>query len=208
MLPSRRKPFRKVKDELCEHFKLRDLGPTHFLLGVEIKRNRAKRTLWLSQRQYILDILARFSMSDCNPVATPMLAGQRLDAEMCPTTDEGKKDMAGVPYLQAVGALLYLAIATCPDIPYAVGVLARYSHNPGPAHWTAVKHLFHYLKGTLDLTLVYSPVPGASLFLTYTDSDHGGDKDTEVHWWLFCQDGFWSYQLEQQVAVNCDFVYH
>ena len=170
--------IQKVKDELREHFKLRDLGPTHFLLGVEIKRNRAKRTLWLSQRQYILDILGRFNMSDCNPVSTPMLAGQRLDAEMCPTTDEGKKEMAGVPYLQAVGALLYLAIATRPDISYAVGVLARYSHNPGPAHWTAVKHLFRYLKGTLDLALVYSPVPGAPLFLTYTDSDHGGDKDT------------------------------
>jgi hypothetical protein len=107
-----------------------------------------------------------------------MLAGQCLDASMCPTTDEDKDKMKAIPYLQAVGALLYLAIATCPDISFAVGVLAHYSHNPGPAHWTAVKHLFRYLKGTLDLALVYRPVPNAPLFLTFTDVAHGDDKDT------------------------------
>jgi len=160
-----------VKDQLRQHFKLRDLG-------VEIKRDRSNLTLSLNQHQYILDILARFNMSDCNPVTTPMLAGQHLNAEMCPTTDKDKEQMKAIPYLQAVGSLLYLAIATRPDISYTVGVLARYSHNPGPAHWAAVKHLFRYLKGTLDLALVYKPVPNAPLFLTYTDAAHGDDKDT------------------------------
>jgi hypothetical protein len=53
-----------------------------------------------------------------------------------------------------VGALLYLAIATRPDILYVVRVLLRLSKNPGPCHWTAVKHLFCYLKGTLDYKLL------------------------------------------------------
>ena len=59
--------------------------------------------------------------------------------------------MKKIPYLNAVGALLYLATCTRPDISYAVGVLARFAADPGPAHWTAVKHLFRYLKGTVDL---------------------------------------------------------
>ena len=74
---------------------------------------------------------------------------------------------------------MYLAISTCPDIAYAVGVLSRFSSNPGKEHWAAVKHLFRYLKGTLDYRLSYSPDPTfTSLFTTYSDADHGGCKDT------------------------------
>ena len=65
----------EFKADLAKHFKLRDLGPTSFLLGVAIDRDRSKRTLSLSQRQYILDLLQRFNFSDCSPVATPMNLG-------------------------------------------------------------------------------------------------------------------------------------
>jgi hypothetical protein len=78
----------------------------------------------------------------------------RLSATMSPQTPEEKAEMVGVPYINAVGALLYLAIATQPDILYVVRVLLRLSKNPGPCHWTAVKHLFCYLKGTLDYKLL------------------------------------------------------
>ena len=65
---------------------------------------------------------------------------------------------------------------------WAVGVLARFSSNPGTAHWAAVKHLFRYLKGTLDYKLVYAPDPSSlfpsSLFVAYSDADHGGCKDS------------------------------
>ena len=139
-----------------------------------------------------------------------MLAGQCLDPEFCPVTEQDKEEMKSVPYLQGVGALLYLAIATRPDISFAVGVLARYSHNPGPAHWTAVKHLFRYLKGTLDLALTYAPVPGAPLFLRFTDAAHGDCKETgkSTSGYLVMMGTGAIHQLEQQVAVYCDSVYH
>lgn len=82
-----------------------------------------------------------------------------------------------MPYINAVGALAYLAVATRPDIAYAVGVLVRFSKNPGKRHWRAVKHLFRYLKGTLDLKLTYSPSSSRELFSTFTDADHGGNPD-------------------------------
>jgi len=45
-------------------------------------------------------------------------------------------------------------------------------------HWKAVKHLFRYLKGTVDLKLVYKPNPGQTdRFITFCDADHGGNKD-------------------------------
>ena len=55
----------------------------------------------------------------------------------------------------------------------------RFNTNPGRAHWAAVKHLFRYLKGTMDYRLTYSPDSSTSeLFVGYSDADHGGDKDT------------------------------
>ena len=65
-----------------------------------------------------------------------------------------------------------------PDIAYAVEVLCRFSANPGPAHWKAVKHLFKYLKDTVGYQLTYQPdsKPSSLLFTAYSDADHGSDK--------------------------------
>ena len=68
----------ELKADLAKDFKLQDLGPTSFLLGVAMDRDRSECTLSLSQCQYILDLLQRFNFSDCSPVATPMDPGLRL----------------------------------------------------------------------------------------------------------------------------------
>jgi hypothetical protein len=168
----------KVVEDLKSHFKLRDLGPTHFLLGIHITRDLTNHTISLSQRQYIINVLECFGMSDCKPVLTPMDPSLSLTSDMCPKTEEDVAEMRNVPYLVAVGSLMYLATTTRPDIAYTVGVLGRFNHNPGPRHWLAVKHLLRYLKGTMDYKLVYGPdEDGSELFTTYTDADHGGNKD-------------------------------
>ena len=60
----------KAVEDLSKHFKLRDLGPTEFILGVHVVRNRANRTITLSQRQYIVDMLERYGMAECNSIGT------------------------------------------------------------------------------------------------------------------------------------------
>jgi hypothetical protein len=105
--------------ELAKHFKLRDLGPTNFLLGINIGRDRPNRTISLSQPQYIVNMLERYGMTDCKPVSTPMDPGIRLDASMGASTPEDIAFMQTIPYLNAVGALLYLATTTRPDISNA-----------------------------------------------------------------------------------------
>ena len=172
--------IQRVKAELKARFKLRDLGPTTFLLGVGVERDRTNHILHLSQRQYIIDLLERYNHADCSPVGTPMDPGTKLTIEQAPSTPEEIEQMKTVPYIHAVGSLMYLAVATRPDIAYAVGVLARFNSNPGKAHWNAVKHLFRYLKGTLDYKLTYGPSSSTTteMFQTYSDADHGGDKDS------------------------------
>ncbi|THG95562.1 hypothetical protein EW145_g7936 [Phellinidium pouzarii] len=116
--------------------------------------------------------------SNCTTVTTPLPDGHRLSKAMAPKDAEEIAFMKTVPYRQLVGALMYLAVATRPDISYAVGVLARFSSNPGPGHWKAAKHLCRYLQGTKDMKLTYAPDPHApELFTTFSDADHGGDED-------------------------------
>ena len=79
-------------------------------------------------------MLERYGFSSCSPVSTPLNPGTTLTQDQCPQTPAEVEEMRSVPYISAVGSLLYLAIATRPDIAYIVGVLARLNTNPGRAH--------------------------------------------------------------------------
>ena len=63
---------------------MKDIGATNYILGMEIKRDRTKRKLWLNQRKYVKTILQKFSMHDSKPVKVPIPIGVKLSAEQCP----------------------------------------------------------------------------------------------------------------------------
>jgi hypothetical protein len=166
----------ELKAAIAQHFKLRNLGPTTFQLGVKITRKRSQRTLHLSQCRYTQDLLERYGFVNSSPVLTPMDPSVSLTSAHALLMPENKVFMCTVPYVSAVGALMYLAIAMRPDIVFAVGVLCRFMARPGPEHWKAVKHLFRYLHGTINHQLTYTP--NASVpkpFYAYSDADHGGN---------------------------------
>ena len=58
-------------------------------------------------------------------------------------------------YQSMVGSLLHAARATRSDIAHAVGLVSKFNSAPTQAHLTAVKRIFRYLKGTIDLKLQY-----------------------------------------------------
>jgi len=67
-----------LKTQLSSKFDMKDLGATNYILSMEIKRDRAKRKLWLNQRKYVETILQRFNMQDSKPVKVPIPVGVRL----------------------------------------------------------------------------------------------------------------------------------
>jgi hypothetical protein len=168
----------RAVEQLAGHFKCRNLGPTEFLLGVGITRDRKSRTIALHQRQFILDILERYNMTNCSPVSTLMIPGCVLTKEMGASTPDDIEFMRTVPYLSCIGSLQYLASMTRSDIAQVIAYLARFNSNPGPKHWAAVKHLLRYLKGMLEHKLHYSGELGPDMFTTYCDASHGDCKDT------------------------------
>eukprot|EP00253_Pinus_taeda_P023270 PITA_23270 len=169
-----------LKTQLSSKFDMKDLGAANYILGMEIKRDRAKRKLWLNQRKYAETILHRFNMQDSKPVKVPIPIGVRLSAEQCPKTQEEEEEMSRVPYASVVGSLIYAMVCTRPDIAHAVGVLSGFMSKPGKEHWTAVKRVFRYLRGTSDYGLCYQGRPGLDRVLDihgFVDVDWAGDLD-------------------------------
>ena len=77
-----------------------------------------------------------------------------LSKSQLPVSDSDIEEMRHIPYMEAVGSLMYAVIGTQPDIAYTISYLARFMANPGHVHWEAVKRVIRYLKGTKDVKLV------------------------------------------------------
>ena len=167
--------MKETKDALNKRFEMKDLGKLKFCLGIEIVWND-DGSCNLRQKQYLLDVLERFKMTDCKPVSTPLQSGVKLSKSMCATTKKDRDDMADVPYRSAVGSLIYLVTGSRPDIAVAVSEVSKYLENPGRLHWAAVKRIIRYLKGTIEMTILLKPK--STDVVGYCDADWAGDVDT------------------------------
>jgi len=110
-------------------------------------------------------------MHDCNPVSMLMEENIKLTVQMCLVNTEKRAQMAKVPYHELIGKLIHLAVATCPDVSYMIGVLCHFVENPGLEHWGATKHVLLYLKGLIGLKLIYSHSSCNDHFITYSDEE-------------------------------------
>ena len=76
---------------------------------------------------------------------------------------------------------MYLATCTRPDISYAVRMCASYMHNPGRAHWEAVKQILAYVKDTQSRGIIYGRTESSNemknTVYAYVDADHAGGSD-------------------------------
>ena len=101
----------------------------------------------MHQRQYINSLLDRYGLSQAKTSPTPADTNVKLVNDV-----EISKPVDPVKYQSMVGSLLYAAIATRADI---VGAVSKYNSCPTESHLTAVKHIFRYLLGTIDIGLRY-----------------------------------------------------
>ncbi|KAG9225295.1 hypothetical protein CCMSSC00406_0009851 [Pleurotus cornucopiae] len=185
-----------TKKELIEEFKkgmgkkysFTDLGPIHWLLGIKVTRNLANHSISLSQHSYIDSILARHNFLDSKPSSIPMIPDKLLSRSQSPTSVTDIARMKNVPYCEAIGALMYVAMGTRPDIAFAVSTLAQFSDNPGWAHWEAVGLVFRYLLGTKNLELVYGGDQNG--LVGYVDADGASqDHRRAISGYVFLVDG-------------------
>jgi len=112
-----------IRMELHEAFDMKDLGDARHILGMRITRDRSRGLLWLSQKEYVGRVLEHFNMVGGKTLSTPLPPYVKLSEQDCPKSDDEKAEMAKIPYASAVGSLMYVMIATRPDIAFAVGVV-------------------------------------------------------------------------------------
>ena len=188
-----------AKAGILKAFKARDMGSPSYFLGMHITRDSKKGVLQLGQRQYVVSLLERFGLTEANPVRLPMGAGVRLQKEGDLLPDDAK-----AVYQEMLGALLYLATCTRPDITFAVGRLSRYAAAPTTAHLAAAKTVLRYLKGTTALALEY----GKDAHLQgYSDADFAADVDSRrsTTGYLFLRNGAaisWLSKIQPTVAAS------
>jgi hypothetical protein len=177
----------KLKEIFLNRFKSTDFGEATHLLQMRITRDRSKRMITLDQEVYTTKKLEEFSMNNCSTVSTPAVPGAILDhAEIIDDNDEESQQAAeNQPfdshlYMQLVGALLYAAVSTRPDITYAVHQLTMHTQKPLRKHWTAGKRVLHYLQGTKDIGLRFggNTLDETSLMniTGFSDADYANDK--------------------------------
>jgi hypothetical protein len=128
-----------------------------------------ERAVVLTQPAHIDDLLKKFGLADCQPRSLPQGTGVKL-------RKRGKKlDTAMFPYASLVGALLFIAVCTRPDIAQIVAKLARYMTNPTWDHWVCAVNLVRYLKATKHYGIKLGNGEG---LVAYCDSDYASCEDT------------------------------
>jgi transposase InsO family protein len=98
----------EIKEKLMKKFQMTDDGEIDYILGMEIRRDRSKREIYISSRNKIDEILKDFNMSTCFPASTPMDC-VTVSAADCPSPNsEEWNHMQNVPYRSCVGKLTHL----------------------------------------------------------------------------------------------------
>src|SRR5271168_3960905 len=139
---------------LSKRLQIVDLGPCAKFLNILILRDRPNQKIWLFSHVYIAELLDEWNLASCRTESTPF-PSNFADLPLAPPTSiPSVSDADLVPqYRRLVSCLLYLAIATRPDISYYAMWLGQFNATPTRAHFLVAKHVLRYLAGTRTLAL-------------------------------------------------------
>ena len=126
--------IRKIKANLMKIFKMKDLGKLYWLLNLKIEWDRTSKSISFSQEGYIDKILNQFNLQDSKTHITLIDPNICLSKDQCSSTDEEKIAMSKIPYREAIGSLMWVAVATRPDIAFAVSLLSKFLEISGEIH--------------------------------------------------------------------------
>lgn len=155
-----------VKQCLGGEFEMTDAGEVRQFLGMTIDRKPG--VMRISQRRYFESLLQRFEMTECKPTSTPMENRLRL-----PKGVEGQRTTK--PYRELIGCLMYASFTTRPDLSAAVNYFSQFQACPNDEYWVHRKQMLRYVKGTLDVGLVYKIDKEAPFLEVFCDADWAND---------------------------------
>lgn len=132
----------KLLDELNLKFRMKDLGKLHYFLGIQATSH--DQGMFLSQKQYAIDLLTVAGMENCSPIATPL----PLQLNNVPNQDVLFSDPR---YFRSLAGKLQYLTLTRPDIQFAVNYVCQKMHAPSVSDFTNLKRILRYIKGTVSM---------------------------------------------------------
>nr|XP_020191079.1 uncharacterized mitochondrial protein AtMg00810-like [Aegilops tauschii subsp. strangulata] len=187
--------LQRTVHRLTGEFAMKDLGPLHFFLGIQVQRTPTG--FFLCQQQYTEDVLDRAGMDACKPSSTPIDTKGKL-----PQADDPRVDDPSA-YHSIAGALQYLTI-TRPELAYAVQQICLHMHDPCDCHQNLVKRVLRYVRGTPSLGLHLRASSTLDL-RAFTDADWAGCPDTRRStsgFYIYLGDTLVSWSSKRQVVVS------
>ncbi|WVZ50164.1 hypothetical protein U9M48_001445, partial [Paspalum notatum var. saurae] len=156
-----------LRSDLRSDFALKDLGELNYFLGIKIKKN--PHGIIMSQEKYAYDIIKRAGMMGCKPLSTPLVVSEKLSIA------------SGTP-LGLEDATRFRSI---PDLSFPVNKICQFLHAPTTEHWTAVKRILRYVKGTAGYGLKLQKSQ-SMLVSAFSDADWAGSVDDRRSTSGFC----------------------
>ena len=159
----------EIKTKLSKRFKMKDLGRVKQYLGIEMQYNQKEKKLHLSQEKYIESLAEKYGVTQSKRYDTPMEINLKLEA-----SKEIKKENEDLKYRNIIGALLYIANGTKPDVSFSVNYLSRYQTCYDSTHFKYALRVLKYLYSTKSLKLVYDS-EYREVIDAYVDADWASD---------------------------------
>ncbi|CAM8900426.1 unnamed protein product [Rhodiola kirilowii] len=155
---------------------MKHMGEAEVILGIRIER--VEGDIALTQSHYIEKVLKKYKYLNWHPGNTLFESSKHL------LPNKGDP-VSQLEYSRVIESLMYAMTSTRPDVAFAVGKLSRYTSNPSVDHWQAVHRVLRYLKGTMNLGLVYSEFP--SVIEGYSDASLISNEEdySSTSGWVF-----------------------
>lgn len=169
------KDIKEFKRDFAGRFSIKDLGEIKKILGIRITRDRKRRTIYLDQTAYLMQMLRQYNMDHgATSPATRLPMAKAADLMQAQDNDELT---AKGEYQKRIGSVMFPMVYTRPDIAFAAGKLAQFMDKPTAKHAQALKSLMRYLRSTTDLRICYGPYgKSADRVVGFSDADYAGDR--------------------------------
>lgn len=208
----------KFVHDISEVFPVEDKGELSWILHVHVQRDRKSRRLSMSQELYVKDLLSKYGgLLDglTRRFDSPCDASLQFSSEQCPNYDSVEYAQMGAhrkDYMSLIGAYLWLANVTRPELSYIAGQLSRFVSNPSMLHYRAALRVLLYLKSTQSQVLSFQP-SGSETIRCFVDSDwssqfsiSGGVIDfmgSPIHWFSRTQKSVSMSSTEAEYFAAC-----
>lgn len=173
--------MKTLKVSFIKKYDIKDLGEIKIIIRWQIHQDLVASTIKIDQSAFIQNLVIKEKFTNCN--ANIISIKSRLSIKMIDLEDYKKANF--YTYQQLIGKLIYLAYSMRPDIAFVVEQLSKHNVNPRSGHLQVAKRVVRYLKGTMNIGLIFGQetinhLPKESLsygLIRYIDSNFAGDLE-------------------------------